>query len=199
MSRALATSERVLRQLRHDPRTVALLLAVPPVLMSLLRLIYDRRGAEFDAVGAPLLSLFPLFTNVSGDLGSDPARAHHGDAGATANHAVAQARAVGGYGLAFGLAAIVQATLAAAVALGPLGLRVAGGPALVIVVCVAVALLGMGLGLLASAFARSEFQVVQFFPATIAAAAAVRIAGPPGADGAGAAPDIRRDAHVLCG
>ena len=178
MSRALATSERVLRQLRHDPRTVALLLAVPPVLMSLLRLIYDRRGAEFDAVGAPLLSLFPLFTNVSGDLGSDPARAHHGDAGATA---------------------IVQATLAAAVALGPLGLRVAGGPALVIVVCVAVALLGMGLGLLASAFARSEFQVVQFFPATIAAAAAVRIAGPPGADGAGAAPDIRRDAHVLCG
>ena len=60
-----------------------------------------------------------------------------------------------------------QATIASSVALGPLGLRVAGSAGLVIVVCVAVALLGMGLGLLASAFARTEFQVVQFFPATI--------------------------------
>jgi len=74
---------------------------------------------------------------------------------------------LGGYGLAFGLAAVVQAALAATVALGPLGLRVASGPLPVIVVCCAVAILGMGLGLLASAFAHTEFQVVQFFPATI--------------------------------
>ena len=38
MSGTLATSARVLRQLRRDPRTVALLLGVPLVLMGLLRL-----------------------------------------------------------------------------------------------------------------------------------------------------------------
>ncbi len=54
-----------------------------------------------------------------------------------------------------------------AVSLGALGLTVAGSTALVVVLAAAVALLGLGLGLLASAFARSEFQVVQFMPATI--------------------------------
>lgn len=36
--------------------------------------------------------------------------------------------------------------------------------ALVVLLAICVALLGNGLGLLASAFARTEFQVVQFFP-----------------------------------
>jgi ABC-type multidrug transport system permease subunit len=38
---------------------------------------------------------------------------------------------------------------------------------LLVVLAVCVALLGTGLGLLASAFARTEFQVVQFFPLLI--------------------------------
>ena len=54
-----------------------------------------------------------------------------------------------------------------ALTLGPLGLRVRGPILLVVVLAVCVALLGTGLGLLASAFARSEFQVVQFFPVVI--------------------------------
>ena len=57
--------------------------------------------------------------------------------------------------------------IASALTLGPLGLHVRGDTALVVVLAVSVALLGMGLGLLASAFARSEFQVVQFLPLTI--------------------------------
>jgi ABC-2 type transport system permease protein len=44
---------------------------------------------------------------------------------------------------------------------------VRGPVVLVVVRAVCVALLGTGLGLLASAFARSEFQVVQFFPMII--------------------------------
>ena len=53
------------------------------------------------------------------------------------------------------------------VTLGPLGLRVQGPVPLLVVLAVCVALLGTGLGLLASAFARTEFQVVQFFPLII--------------------------------
>jgi ABC-2 type transport system permease protein len=65
-----------------------------------------------------------------------------------------------GYALAFTLLATIQAAIVTA-------LNLAGSTALVVVLAAAVALLGLGLGLLASAFAHSEFQVVQFFPATI--------------------------------
>ena len=51
--------------------------------------------------------------------------------------------------------------------LGPLGLDGAGSPALVVLLAVLDALLGTALGLLLSAFARTEFQAVQFLPAVI--------------------------------
>ena len=72
-----------------------------------------------------------------------------------------------GYGLAFGVLATAQVAIVFGVSLGLLGLHVAASKLVLALLCVLVALLGMGLGLLASAFARTEFQVVQFFPATI--------------------------------
>jgi ABC-2 type transport system permease protein len=74
---------------------------------------------------------------------------------------------LGGYALSFGLLAAAQAILVCALTLGPLGLRVQGPVTLLVVLAMCVALLGAGLGLLASAFARTEFQVVQFFPLII--------------------------------
>src|SRR4029077_17109492 len=72
-----------------------------------------------------------------------------------------------GYGLAFALMATIQACVTSAVAFGPLGLDVNGSPVVVILLAVANAVLGMSLGLLASAFARTEFQAVQFMPAVV--------------------------------
>ena len=57
----LATAGRVLRQLRHDHRTIALMLLVPSVLITLLWWLYDERSPRvFDAVGAVLVCLFPF-------------------------------------------------------------------------------------------------------------------------------------------
>jgi ABC-2 type transport system permease protein len=72
-----------------------------------------------------------------------------------------------GYGLAFGVVAVVQTLLASAVTLGPLGLDLAGPTWLVLLLAVLDALVGTALGLLLSAFARSEFQAVQFLPAVV--------------------------------
>jgi ABC-2 type transport system permease protein len=58
-ARTLATARRVLLQLRHDPRTIALMLLVPCVLETLLRLIYAHHRVAFDQAGAPLLAFFP--------------------------------------------------------------------------------------------------------------------------------------------
>jgi ABC-2 type transport system permease protein len=74
---------------------------------------------------------------------------------------------LGGYGLAFGLAGAVQAVVVTAAAYWGLGLDTAGSPGLVMAVAVLDAVLGVALGLLASAFARTEFQAVQFMPVVV--------------------------------
>ena len=52
----LATARRVLSQLRHDHRTLAMLIVVPCVLLALLAWVFDGT-TTFDAVGAPLLGM----------------------------------------------------------------------------------------------------------------------------------------------
>lgn len=166
-ARTLATARRVLRQLRHDPRTVALMLLVPCLLETLLRLVYANHLAAFYRAGGPLLAIFPLMTVF---LVTSIALLRERVGGTLERLLTTQLgrlELLGGYAVAFGLLATAQAVLVSALTLGPLGLQVRGSSVLVVVLAVSVALLGMGLGLLASAFARSEFQVVQFLPATI--------------------------------
>jgi ABC-2 type transport system permease protein len=162
-----ATTVRVLRQLRHDPRTIALMLGVPCVLMTVLRFVYTDRREVFDSAGAPLLAIFPLFTMFLVTSISLLRERTGGTLERLLTTPLRKFDLLGGYALAFALVAAIQAGLVSALALGPLGLHVAGSDPAVVVLCVAVALLGLGLGLLASAFARTEFQVVQFLPATI--------------------------------
>ena len=163
----LATAARVLAQLRGDHRTVALLLVVPVVLLTLLRYVLGDTTGAFDRAGGPLLALFP-FTSLF--LVTSVAMLRERSSGTLERllaMPVGKADLLGGYALAFGLVAVVQTVLASAVALGPLGLDVAGSPALLVVLAVLDALLGTALGLLLSAFARTEFQAVQFLPAAV--------------------------------
>lgn len=71
------------------------------------------------------------------------------------------------YGTAFSIAAALQATLACLVSFWLLGFDTAGSPVWVFVIAIVNAVLGVGLGLLCSAFARTEFQAVQFMPVVI--------------------------------
>lgn len=166
-ARTLATAHRVLLQLRHDPRTIALMLIVPCVLESLLRLIYAHHRAAFDLAGAPLLAFFPLTTVFLVTSIALLRERTTGTLERLLTTPLGRLELLSGYALSFGLLATAQAVLVSALTIGPLGLRVQGPVVLVVVVAVCVALLGTGLGLLASAFARSEFQVVQFFPLVI--------------------------------
>jgi len=157
----------VLLQLRHDPRTIGLLLGVPAVLMTIFRFVFQHEHAQFELAGPALMVLFPLFTMF---LVSSVALLRERTSGTLErllSTPLSRISLLGGYALAFTSLAIVQAGVVTALSLGALGLNLAGSTALVVLLAAAVALLGLGLGLLASAFARSEFQVVQFFPATI--------------------------------
>lgn len=162
-----ATATRVARQLRADHRTMALILVVPIVLVALVKWVFDGQPDTFDRIGIPLLGLFPLISMFLVTSITMLRERTSGTLERLMTMPLARLDLLLGYGLAFGAVATVQGTLVSLVAFGPLGLDIAGSPALVIALTVANALLGMSLGLLVSAFAATEFQAVQFMPAAI--------------------------------
>jgi ABC-2 type transport system permease protein len=163
----LATGRRVLEQLRADRRTLALLLFVPCVLLALLYWVYEEQPQVFDRVGLQLLGIFPFVTMFLVTSVAMLRERTTGTLERLLTTPLAKLDLLLGYALAFGLAALAQAALASALALGVLGLDPAGSLALVLLLAVANALLGMALGLLVSAFAQTEFQAVQFMPAFV--------------------------------
>ena len=161
-----ATAKRVLLQLRHDPRTIALLLVVPCVLVTLIRYVFSG-SAVFDRIGGPLLGLFPLLSMFLVTSIAMLRERTTGTLERLLTMPLAKLDLLLGYAIAFAAMAVVQAVLVSAVAFGALGLHVAGAKWGVILLAIANAMLGMALGLFVSAFARSEFQAVQFLPAFI--------------------------------
>ncbi|MFN8074955.1 MAG: ABC transporter permease [Kineosporiaceae bacterium] len=162
----LATAARVLRQIRHDPRTIGLLLVVPCVLMGLLAWIYADTPL-FDRIGAPLLGVFPFVVMFLVTSIATLRERQSGTLERLLTLPLHKADLIAGYALAFGALAIVQALVATGVAVLGLGLDVAGPAWLLVLVALADALLGTALGLLVSAFAATEFQAVQFLPAFV--------------------------------
>jgi len=162
----LATANRVLRQVRHDPRTIGLLVVVPCILIGLLAWIYDN-SPVFDQLGAPLLGIFPFIVMFLVTSVATLRERQSGTLERLLAMPLGKGDLIGGYAVAFGLLAAVQALVAAGFAVYVLGLDVAGSAWLLVVVAVVDAVLGTALGLFVSAFARSEFQAVQFLPAFI--------------------------------
>lgn len=161
----IATATRVIRQLRHDPRTIALLLVVPALLLTLVRYVINADNPVFDRFGLPLLGIFPM---VSMFLVTSIAMLRERSSGTLERlltMPLAKLDLLAGYGLAFGAVAAVQAGLLVAIGVGLLGLDVTGPLWAVVVLAIANAVLGMALGLFLSAFATTEFQAVQFMPA----------------------------------
>ena len=159
-----ATAHRVALQLRHDHRTMALLLVVPCVLVSLLRFVFDD-GSTFDRIGGPMLGIFPLLSMFLVTSIAMLRERTTGTLERLLTMPVAKLDVLLGYAAAFAAVAVVQAGLVASVSFGLLGLEVEGSAWAMIGLAIANAILGMALGLFVSAFARTEFQAVQFLPA----------------------------------
>jgi ABC-2 type transport system permease protein len=164
--RALAVARRVLAQLRRDPRTLVLIVAVPCLLEWLLRELF-RGGPVFQRAGAPLLGLFPFVTMFLVTSITMLRERVSGTLERLMTMPLAKFDLLAGYGLAFGLVAAVQATAVSLVAFGLLDLHVAGPRWVVVMLAIANAILGSALGLFVSAFAQTEFQAVQFMPALV--------------------------------
>jgi ABC-2 type transport system permease protein len=165
--RTLATAQRVLRQLRHDPRTIGLLLLVPCVLQFLVHELFRGEENVFQSLGVPLLGLFPFVTMFIVTSITMLRERTSGTLERLLTTPLGRGDLLVGYGIAFALVAAVQASLVSALSFGLLGLEAGHSALAVVALAIANAVLGMSLGLFASAFARSEFQAVQFMPAFV--------------------------------
>ena len=165
--RTFATAGRVLRQLSHDPRSIALLVLMPSLLVGLFAWLLDDQPGAFDRLGGPILALFPFILMFIITSVTTLRERRSGTLERLMTTPLGKADFILGYALAFGLAAVVQAVITVGFAVIVCGLSVDGPIWQLGVVAVLDALLGTGLGLLASAFARTEFQAVQFMPALV--------------------------------
>ncbi len=164
----LAVAGRVLVQLRRDHRTLAMLLVLPCVLITLLWWMYEASAPSlFDRIGPALLAIFPVIVMFLVTSVTTLRERSSGTLERLLAMPMGKLDFLVGYALAFGLVAAVQSVLAVGISVGLLGLDVQGPIWLLTTVAVVDAVLGTAMGLFVSAFAQTEFQAVQFMPALL--------------------------------
>ena len=163
----LAVAGRVLRQLRRDPRTIALVLVVPCVLMALIKGMFSNQPGTFERVGPPMLGLFPLIIMFLITSITMLRERTTGTLERLMTMPLSKLDLLLGYGIAFAVLATAQAAVTTTFAYVVLDLTTAGSAVWVAALAITNSILGMALGLFVSAFARTEFQAVQFMPAFI--------------------------------
>ena len=137
------------------------------MLIILLKYVFQDQPALFSGLAPMLLGIFPMIMMFLVTSIATLRERTSGTLDRLMTMPVGKLDFIFGYALAFALVALVQASIASFVMLGLLDVVVLGGTVPTILGAVTAGLLGTSLGLFVSAFARSEFQAVQFMPAFI--------------------------------
>lgn len=166
MTRTLATGRRVLQQLSHDRRSIALIVILPSILLLLFKYVFDSSPAVFNRVGPQMLGIFPFIIMFLVTSVTMVRERTSGTLERLLTTPLRRGELIVGYGLAFGAAALVQSLVTSGVAIWLLDMDV-NTPWAVVLFAVTDAVLGTALGLLMSAFAVTEFQAVQFMPLVV--------------------------------
>jgi ABC-2 type transport system permease protein len=165
--RTFLTAWRVLMQLRHDPRTILLILAIPSVLITLLYYVFSDSRQLYDQFAPLLLGIFPFIMMFIVTSVATLRERMSGTLERLLTMPLRTGEFVLGYAIAFAVMACIQATLATFICVHWLGVSVAGGGSRLLLVAILSGIIGESLGLFVSAFANSEFQAVQFMPALV--------------------------------
>ncbi|MEV0290562.1 ABC transporter permease [Kribbella sp. NPDC050820] len=163
----MAVAARVLAQLRRDHRTVAMLIVLPALLVSLMWWMFTDSPMVFDRIGGPLLAVFPSIIMFVVTSVATLRERSTGTLSRLFTMPMGKLDFLLGYAVAFALIAVVQAVVVVSIALYALDLDIRGSAWQLGVVAVLDGVLGTALGLFASAFAATEFQAVQMMPAVM--------------------------------
>ncbi len=163
----LATAKRILQQILHDRRTIALMLIAPGLLMTILYWVFSENEVIFNMVAPALLGVFPFTIMFLVTSITTLRERTSGTMERLMATPIGKLDVILGYAIAFSIFGILQSIVTSVFAIYVLGLEVPGALWFVVLVAMLDTLLGVALGLLVSAFATTEFQAVQFMPALI--------------------------------
>lgn len=167
LKRTFSTAARILRQLRHDHRTIGLVFFMPTVLIVLLFFVFEGSRNLFGSIAPLLLGIIP-FTLMF--IVASVAVLRERTSGTLERLLTSPASKLDilfGYAIAFSSLALVQASVATLVTIYALDVTIANSSLILLLIATLSGLLGMAFGLLFSAFAKNEFQAVQFMPAFV--------------------------------
>lgn len=166
----LTTVARIGAQLRADPRTIGISIVMPLLLVTLLYYVFvdvpvpPGGRAAFASIGPMMLAILPMMLMFIVTSVTMLRERTSGTLERLLTTPLSRWNLLASYGAVFGSLGVVQATLLGLLVLGPMGVEIAGPAWMLILLALLDALVGVAFGLLASAFARSEFQAVQFMP-----------------------------------
>ena len=170
--RVIAIATRIMRQIRRDRRTLALIVIVPSVIMLLVsEAMPDRMDADgvspIDTLAPGLIATFAmLFAFVLTGVSFLRERTQ-GTLERLLASPVKRVEIVFGYLFGFLLFGLIQAAIVSVFVLYVLDVEWQGSIWQIAIFEVVLVVAGINIGILASAFARNEFQVVQFIPLVI--------------------------------
>jgi len=144
-----------------------MLFIVPPVLLTIMKYVFQDQAAVFDNIAPMLLGVFPMTMMFLITSIATLRERSSGTLDRLMTMPISKLDFILGYALVFCLIGLVQASITGVVMFNLLGVTVLGGSLPTIAAAVLAASLGTAMGLFLSAFAKSEFQAVQFMPAFI--------------------------------
>lgn len=170
MRTTAATMGRIVAQLKHDPRTVALVLVIPPVLLTLVYYIFvdvptpPGQPGMFDRIGPIMLVILPMLMMFIVTSVVMLRERMSGTMERIFTTPLTQLSLVVSYAVVFTFLAFFQPLILGVLLFPVFDVSIEGNWGLLLLVAFLCALFGIAFGLLASAFAENEFQAVQFMP-----------------------------------
>lgn len=164
--KALTIAARIIQQLIRDHRTIALIVVVPLVVMTLIGLSFPEDGVLDYAAPALLATLALFFSFLLTGISFLRERSQ-GTMERLMASPVSRLDIVVGYLFGFFIFALTQTLIVLLFTIYVLDVRYAGDLWQIFVFQVVIITGAVNLGIFISAFARNEFQMVQFIPLII--------------------------------
>ena len=162
--RVLAVAGRVLHHIRRDHRSLAMVVVVPWLLLWVLQITFQNVPGVFNRIGPMLLGTFPFVMIFLVTSITMLRERNQGTLDRMLVSPIGRADIMVGYAAAFAVVAALQCAITMTFARLLLDMPVQGSTVAAFAIVLLIALYGNALGLTLSAFARSEFQAVQFMP-----------------------------------
>jgi len=166
MNNILAIAQRLIRQLLHDRRTMALIIVVPVVVMGLIGVSFPD-ATVLDYIAPAMLATLALFFSFLLTGISFLRETSQGTMERLMAAPVSRLDIVAGYLLGFFVFALLQTLIIVLFTIYVLGVNFQGELWQILLFQVLIITGAVTLGIFTSSFAKNEFQMVQFIPLII--------------------------------